>query len=159
MNVKRFFLPVAAGLVVTAALATMPIFRQSDLFSSGNRGIFLRSAIAAEGTAKEMMSGQELYEANCAVCHSMRPPAKTAPPIVGLAARFRKVYGNKEDAVKTMVSFMKEPDAGNTTLGPRAIQRFGLMPAMSMPDEELEIVSGWLWDQYDPNFDTRGNCR
>ena len=35
----------------------------------------------------------------------------------------------------------------------------GLMPAMSMPDEELAKVSGWLWDQYDPNFDTRGNCR
>jgi len=121
----------------------------------------LNTAVAAENTTASAMSGQELYTANCAVCHSMRPPAKTAPPIVGLASRFRTVYGNKSDAVDAMVSFMQNPDAEKTALGPQAIKRFGLMPAMTMSDGYLKIVSGWLWEQYDPDFDAggRGDCR
>ena len=159
MNMKRVFLFVSAGLMITAALSTIPIFRQTSPLSAGHSGMYLQSAIASEKTGKEVLSGEQIYARNCEICHSMRPPAKTAPPIVGLASRFRKVHGNKEDAVTAMVSFMKKPDAASTALGPRAIKRFGLMPAMSMPDEELAKVSGWLWDQYDPNFDTRGNCR
>ncbi len=89
----------------------------------------------------------------------MQPPAKTAPPILGLSSRYRTLYGNKADAVKAMVSFMKKPDATKSVLGQQAVNRFGLMPAMTIPDDQLETVSGWLWDQYDPNFDTRGNCR
>lgn len=150
MNMKRFL----SGLALTATLSAMPVslppFTSMENFAS-----LAPFAIASENT----QNAEQLYTANCQVCHSMRPPAKTAPPIVGLAARYRTVYGNKEDAVKAMVSFMKAPDASNTALGPRAIKRFGLMPAMSMSDGELEKVSGWLWDQYDPNFETRGNCR
>ena len=157
---KRIGKRLTAGIVMTALLSSLSAYGQNSTASSeGKPATVLKSAIAAENRTGEIVSGQELHERNCAVCHSMRPPAKTAPPIVGLAARYRTVYGNKADAVAAMVSFMKKPDAANTALGPRAIKRFGLMPVMSMTDEELEKVSGWLWDQYDPNFDTRGNCR
>lgn len=159
MNMKRFFLFISAGLTITATLSAMPIFWQTDFSSSENRGILFQSAFALENTGNDLPNGQELYARNCQVCHSMRPPAKTSPPIVRLATRYRTVYGNKEDAVKAMVSFMKTPDASKTVLGPQAIRRFGLMPAMSLSDKELEKVSGWLWDQYDPNFEPRGNCR
>ncbi len=156
MNMKRFFLFAGTILLITATLSAIPFFRQTGHELAG---ISPQSAIAAENTGNEVLSGQQIYERSCAVCHSMRPPAKTAPPIVGLAARHRTVYGNREDAVAAITSFMKKPDAGKTALGPNAIKRFGLMPAMTMADEELEKVSGWLWDQYDPDFDTRGNCR
>ena len=156
MNMKRLFLRFASGLALTATLSTMPVFLPPFTFPSAENFAFPASvAIAVENT----QNAEQLYTANCQVCHSMRPPAKTAPPIVGLAARFRVVYGNKEDAVKAMVSFMKAPDASKSSLGSQAIKRFGLMPAMSLSDEELEKVSGWLWDQYDPDFKPRGNCR
>ena len=103
--------------------------------------------------------GNTIYTANCKACHAMQPPARTAPPIVALAGRYRAVHGNKADAVKAMVAFMKKPDAAKSVLGPQAVKRFGLMPAMALPDDQLATVSGWLWDQYDPNFDSRGNCK
>lgn len=157
---KRFFLPFTAGVAITAALTAVPMTLQpfTSRAPEQERG-FISSAAAAENMENGAQNAEELYTASCQVCHSMHPPAKTAPPIVGLAARYRTVYGNKEDAVKAMVSFMKTPDAGKSALGSRAMQRFGLMPAMSLSDEELERVSGWLWDQYDPNFEPRGNCR
>ena len=141
MNMKRFFSLVIAA---TAAFSTVPSFFHKA---------FLRSATAAENTVADQLSGEQLYQRNCEVCHSMHPPAKTAPPIVRLASRYRMLYGNKEDAVNAMVSFMKTPDASKSVLMPRVIERFGLMPAMSLPDEELEKVAGWLWDQYDPTYD------
>ena len=152
----------AVAIVLAAAMSVTYACQQDKPVSSEVRSLTsMDSAVAAENTTASAMSGQELYTANCAVCHSMRPPAKTAPPIVGLATRFRTVYGNKSDAVDAMVSFMKNPDAGKSALGPQAIKRFGLMPAMAMSDGDLEKVSGWLWDQYDPDFDTGGggNCR
>lgn len=131
-------------------------------------GVLLACSAIAAGSAASRAEpstdagtpdGKTIYTANCSVCHSMQPPAKTAPPISGLASRYRTVYGNKADAVKAMVSFMKKPDATKSVLGQQAVNRFGLMPAMTLPDRQLEVVSGWLWDQYDPNFDTRGNCK
>lgn len=145
---------------MTAALTAVPMTLQTFTSCSPEQEKnFISSAVAAESMENGPLNAEELYTASCQSCHSMRPPAKAAPPIVGLAARYRTVYGNKEDAVEAMVSFMKTPDAGKSALGSRAIQRFGLMPAMSLSDEELEGVSGWLWDQYDPNFEPRGNCR
>lgn len=141
MNMKRFFPLVIAA---TAAFSTVPSFLHTT---------FLQSARAAENTVSDQLSGEQLYKRNCEVCHSMRPPAKAAPPIVRLASRYRMLYGNKEDAVNAMVSFMKTPDASKSVLMPHVIERFGLMPAMSLPDEELENVAGWLWDQYDPTYE------
>jgi mono/diheme cytochrome c family protein len=141
MNMKRFFPLVIAA---TAAFSTVPSFLHTT---------FLQSARAAENTVSDQLSGEQLYKRNCEVCHSMRPPAKAAPPIVRLASRYRMLYGNKEDAVNAMVSFMKTPDASKSVLMPHVIERFGLMPAMSLPDEELENVAGWLWDQYDPIYE------
>ncbi|ACF45325.1 cytochrome c class I [Prosthecochloris aestuarii DSM 271] len=102
--------------------------------------------------------GKVLYEQHCQVCHSMQAPAKTAPPIIGLSSRYRQVFGNRDEAVSAMVAFMKSPSAEKSSLGPNALNRFGLMPAMTLGDEELTSVAGWLWDQYDPEFDL-DQCR
>lgn len=154
MSMKRNVLNKALAMVLlTAGLLTVSSCEKSDTKSAGSMGAqSVGAAVAGENKSGGALSGEELYARDCQVCHSMRPPAKTAPPILGIASRVRTVYGNKDDAVAAMVSFMKAPDAANTSLGPQAIQRFGLMPAMSMPDEELEKVAGWLWDQYDPDF-------
>ncbi len=161
MSMKRNVLNKALGMVLlTAGLLTISSCEKSDTKSAGSMGAqSMGAAVAGENKSGEAMSGEELYTKNCQVCHSMRPPAKSAPPIVGLASRFRALYENKDDAVAAMVSFMKAPDAAKTALGQQAIERFGLMPAMSMPDDELEKVSGWLWEQYDPDFKSRGGCR
>ena len=161
MNMKRSVLYKTLGMVLLAAgLSTISSCEKGNTKSAESMGTHsMSTAVAGENKSGEALSGEELYTRYCQVCHSMRPPAKSAPPIVGLASRFRKVYGNKDDAVAAMVSFMKAPDAANTSLGPEAIERFGLMPAMSMSEDELAKVSRWLWDQYDPDFKPRGGCR
>lgn len=161
MNTKRGVLHHTVGIVLTVALLTILACQQNDTASFERlKGETTGSAaIAEENKTGETASGEKLYTGSCEVCRSMRLPAKTAPSIIGLASRYRTVYGNRIDAVAAMVSFMKAPDVANTALGPGAIRRFGLMPAMAMSDKELEKVAGWLWDQYDPNFVPGGSYR
>lgn len=116
------------------------------------------ACVPDENVSGDTISGKEVFEKSCASCHSMRPPALAGPPVVGLSARYRTVYENRTDAVSAMVSFMKNPTEEKSALGPGAIERFGLMPPMSLSDEELETVAAWLWEQYEPDFEPRGNC-
>ncbi|NTV93658.1 MAG: cytochrome c [Chlorobiaceae bacterium] len=109
--------------------------------------------------ATDDATGQQLFDRHCSVCHSMQPPPKTAPPVLGIALHYREAFGDKTQATEHMVKFMQKPDPALSKLEPAAVRRFGLMPAMSMTLQELRKVAVWLWDSYDPQFKTPGNCR
>jgi len=107
-----------------------------------------------EATPKS--KGELVYEKSCKICHPMRPPAGQAPPMLGLSNHYHEMFLEKEKAVAHMVDFMQAPDSAKSVIEPMGLKRFGLMPAMPNSKEELTVVAGWLWDQYDPSFQSRG---
>ena len=111
---------------------------------------------AAEAALKE---GEAIYRKSCQSCHSLSPPAKSAPSIIALASQYRARYSKKAGAVADMASFMKAPAVEKSILGAGTFERFGLMPPVTLPDDELEKVAGWLWEQYDPDFEGGGDCQ
>jgi len=102
----------------------------------------------SDGTAKTP-DGKEVFTRNCSVCHSVNPPPKSAPPVVRLAHLYHLKFATKEDGVANMAAFLKKPDH-NTAAAVRAVSRYGLMPAIPLTDDELNAVSEWVWNQYDP---------
>ena len=106
-----------------------------------------RGASAAEAT-----TGEQIYQRYCKMCHAMGPPPKIAPPVKGLARHYREAFSEKEAAVDHMVAFMQKPDPAMSKCRPQAIERFGLMPAMTIAENKLRAVSGWVWEQYDPKL-------
>lgn len=167
---KRISSPLILGTLLIASAATLFSCRQQNTATSEKQSetsiktevvTETNTEATAEKAAAEaaLKEGEDLYMKNCQSCHALAPPAKSAPPIIALAAQYRSMYGKKKNAVADMVSFMKEPAVGKSILGSKTFERFGLMPALSMPDEELEKVAGWLWDQYDPNFEGGGDCQ
>lgn len=170
---KRFFSSLALSALVIASATTFSACQQqkepvatsvsneapaetsTETVSEDNAAAIAKKE-AAEAASKE---GEAIYQKSCQSCHSMAPPAKSAPAIIALAGQYRARYSKKAGAVADMVSFMKAPSVGKSILGSSTFERFGLMPAMSLPDEELEKVAGWLWDQYDPNFEGDGDCQ
>lgn len=96
------------------------------------------------------IDGEAVYRSHCLVCHSLAPPPKAAPPIKGLAKHYREAFASREAGVAYMKAFMKKPDASKAICHKEAIERFGLMPAMTLPDDELQAVAAWIWDQFDP---------
>ncbi|NTV47112.1 MAG: cytochrome c [Chlorobiales bacterium] len=119
-------------------------------------GFFLLERTAAGSTPPD---GKTIYQKNCSVCHSLKPPRKSAPPIVGMAAHYHEAFKDRNEAVEHMVQFMKAPDSTKSKLEPQAISRFGLMPAMSLTENELRSVSEWLLNQFDPKFTPSKNCK
>lgn len=107
--------------------------------------MFCVSAQAATSTP----DGQAIFDKNCSVCHSISPPPKSAPPIVPMASRYHMQYKSKADGINHLVAYMKSPDR-KTAVDLQAIARYGIMPAMPLPDQELRVVAGWVWDQYNP---------
>ncbi|NTU98350.1 MAG: cytochrome c [Chlorobiaceae bacterium] len=120
---------------------------------------FLSFAVGSLHAAPASSEGRLLYDRHCSVCHSMAPPPKSAPPIIGISLHYREAFSDRGKGVKHMAEFMKKPDAKNSKLEAAATTRFGLMPAMSLSDKELAIVAGWVWDSHDPNFRLPGNCK
>lgn len=106
--------------------------------------------------AKLLAEGRAVYDRTCAACHTLAPPPKTAPPIVGLAAHLRERFATREQAVAHIVAYVPAPSPSMSVLPPMAVQRFGLMPPLPLPEAELRAVASWLWQQYDPAFQHRG---
>ncbi len=107
------------------------------------------NSIAQAATSK--LDGKAIFDKNCSVCHSVMPPPKSAPPITPLASHYHQKYSTKKDGVNHLVAYLKSPNKDNA-IDPQAITRFGLMPALRLPDSELRAVAEWVWDQYNPNM-------
>lgn len=98
-------------------------------------------AAGQQATRAPAPDGAQLFELVCAMCHSVAPPARTAPPMSHAAAYYVRRHGNTPAAVAAMVSFLKEPSAERSVMPAHAIERFGLMPSQGhLPDAHLEAV-------------------
>ncbi|MBO8093299.1 MAG: c-type cytochrome [Prosthecochloris sp.] len=113
------------------------------------------SSGAQQAVTSGTSDGKAIYERYCMMCHSMAPPPVAAPPVRGVSFHYREAFESREEAVEHMVAFMKNPDPEQAVCDPQAIERFGLMPAMQLAEDELRTVSGWFWDQYDPSMRER----
>lgn len=116
--------------------------------ASGAGGV--EQEAAKRKTGMQQYEGEAIYRRHCMACHSLLPPPKAAPPVKGLARHYREAFASRQEAVNHMTEFMKTPDASQAICHKDAIKRFGLMPAMSLPESDLRTVSAWVWDQYDP---------
>ena len=59
-------------------------------------------------------------------------------------------YPTREEGVKFIVDFVKEPSEEKSVFGKRAFQRFSVMPSMKgiMSDEDFQKVAEYIYDNY-----------
>jgi len=114
--------------------------------------LFISFSVASETT------GEELFKTKCVACHITTPPTDRskliAPPAMGITRHVKMHYPNREDAVKFMVEYIKNPSKEKAVCIPISIQRFGLMPSQKglATDEEFTKIANYLYD----NFGNRG---
>lgn len=75
--------------------------------------------------------GEQIFQLVCAMCHTVNPPAKTAPPMSHVSAYYLRQHADRDSAVAALVSFLREPSAERSILPAMAIERFGLMPSQA----------------------------
>ncbi len=101
---------------------------------------------AAEAfTEAQFDRGKEVFEQRCQVCHPLNPPAKLAPPILGISGHYHDAFTDRDAAIRHMVDYIQHPAAEKSKLEPMAMERFGIMAPMVLPEEDLEAVAYWIW--------------
>ena len=107
------------------------------------------------------MTGETLFETNCAACHLKSRPDDTstmkAPPAMGIMRHVKEQHPQKEEAVQFIVDYIQNPTAQKAACTPQSIERFGLMPSMKgiATTEEFAKIAEYLYD----NFGNRGQGR
>ena len=91
--------------------------------------------------------GKKLLETNCYVCHS--PTAshvgRIGPPMIAV----KKHYGNsdtsKQEFIASMQAWIKNPNKEDAKMR-GAVKRFGTMPKQYFPEETIEKISDYMFD-------------
>lgn len=115
-----------------------------------------QEAVATEDaalTAASAERGEALFEQVCTECHTLTPPPNLAPPMMAVIGHYRAAFDDRDQAIEAMVAYIQSPDPERSRLGAMAVERFGLMTAQTLPEEDLLAVTGWLWDSYDAELD------
>lgn len=88
--------------------------------------------------------GRLLFNGNCTTCHFEKKTV-SAPSVVDLKKKYLKAYPKKEDFVKNMISFIKNPNP-NKSLMPKAIKKHELMPQIAFEEDTLSIIVKYIYD-------------
>ncbi len=102
---------------------------------------------------KEVTVTAEAYQLmhdKCSICHFEKPSIENkdkmvAPPILRMKEHYLPVYPKKEDFVKAIVDYTKNPLEENTLM-PGTIKKYNLMPKLIYDDDELRIIAETIYD-------------
>jgi mono/diheme cytochrome c family protein len=103
-------------------------------------------------SAQASQDGKSLFESLCMSCHVVSGKPTVAPPVFGMKNHVMQAYPRREDFINYVIHWVKQPDASRSLM-PGAVRRFGVMPALPYPEEQVRKVAGFL---YDTNFKKPG---
>ena len=103
-------------------------------------------------SAADLERGKALFERHCVSCHSTTRPKDrskmVAPPISGVMFHIKERFKNRDEAIAFIVDYIPHPTREKAICP--SVRRFGLMPAMNLPKEDLEAIAEHLWENYPP---------
>jgi len=96
-----------------------------------------------------------LFYGNCIACHG-ELGKRAAPHMSEIKGYYLMAYPKKEDFVKNMAEWIYKPNAKHAKL-PNAIEKYKLMPYLSIDLDTLNKISTYIYDNND--FGVVGNLR
>jgi len=101
-------------------------------------GLFFALNLQADNLGGLLLNG------NCTTCHFERKTV-SAPSVVDFRKKYLKAYPKKDDFVKNMISFIKNPNP-KKSLMPKAIKKHELMPQIAFEEDTLSIIVKYIYD-------------
>ncbi|WP_339663595.1 hypothetical protein [uncultured Polaribacter sp.] len=104
----------------------------------------------ADITTHPQSKGYKLMQQKCYICHLEVPdPSKRdqmiAPPMLRVQEHYKPTYPHKEEFVKAIMAFTKNPSE-EKTLMPGAVKKFNLMPKLPYDDAELQLIAETIYE-------------
>ena len=109
--------------------------------------IFLLSqAVLASGTNDE---GEQLYKSYCSACHGatggMDMSKRLAPPVAAIRLHYITPLPDKASFVTAIADWVEKPDASKSLMR-GAINKFKIMPPISIARTSAEKIAGYIYD-------------
>lgn len=91
--------------------------------------------------------GKKLMENNCYVCHNPKTAEASmiAPPMIAVKMHYISEDTTKEGFINDMVEWAKKPSEEKSKM-PGAVKKFGLMPYQFFPEETIEQIADYMFD-------------
>lgn len=105
--------------------------------------------------------GYKLMEQKCFICHFPVPDGSRrnemiAPPMLRVQEHYKPLYPIKEDFVSAVKLWIKEPSEDKIQM-PGAARKFGIMPYLPYPDEEIQQIAETLFEiNFSSEFKRKG---
>ena len=118
----------------------------------------------APDVVQEKHPGKKLMEMQCYICHNPKTAEQNriAPPMIAIKNHYLTKGISKEDFIKDIQNFVKNPTAENSKM-PGAVKKFGLMPKQYYSDKTIREIADYLYDNdvekpkdYDENHGKKG---
>ena len=135
--VSRYVVPL---LVAAGAGCTRPALESAR--PGGPAGDASAAAMRMPANA----DGRAVFDAVCATCHTVDPPASLAPPMGHVARHYRAESGDDERrGVARIAQWVRTPARERSLLPAHAIERWGVMPALALSGAQLDAVARYVW--------------
>lgn len=89
--------------------------------------------------------GKEIVTTVCAACHTEQAPPKLAPPLAHVSHRYRMQLGTRDSALARMTAWIKDPSRDRALMPAMAIERFGLMAPLPLPEDMRRAAAAYVW--------------
>ena len=93
--------------------------------------------------------GKQAFEEICAECHTLDPPPSMAPPMRMVSMHLRDAFTEEQEGIEHILSYVPNPDPERSILPAHAVERFGLMAPLPLPEATLEAVARYVWSLSD----------
>lgn len=136
-------------------------FTKIQGFFSSSFGNFKALGLAASGLLLLWASGCKtgfrhseadikvlgMIQRQCVSCHHpyLEMPSQVAPPLSQIRQHYLDRSGSKDQFINDLSAFMLNPTSG-ISLMPDEVKKYGLMPKMSLAEEDLHQIAGYLYD-------------
>ncbi|WP_020567899.1 c-type heme family protein [Neolewinella persica] len=91
--------------------------------------------------------GEGLISTNCYSCHSATAPlegGRLAPPMEAVKSHYLNDESTLDEFTSQLIRFVQKPSEAYSKM-PGARKRFGLMPALPLPEEELRAIAAFIY--------------
>lgn len=106
--------------------------------------------VSLEAVESQLDLGKRTFETMCIACHTMDSPPTLAPPMTHVARHYRRAFEDEAEAIEHIVNFIRNPSHEASKMPERARERFGLMPALHLPEDQLRAVAAYVWSLPEP---------
>ncbi len=111
--------------------------------------------VLSASTNPDLATAEKLLGKHCMACHGQTKDAagnykrRVAPPITAVIMHYKSVHKEKEDFIDAVVEWVDNPDEERTLMR-GAIRHFNLMPKLDIPEEDVEQIASYLFDDNIP---------